>query len=52
MMNRYIDYLKSKIEFLPWVSVVFASATEKKRVDEILKNASEIRQERLKRVKT
>ena len=52
MMNRYITYLKSKIEFLPWVSVVFASATEKKRVDEILKNASEIRQERIKRVKT
>ena len=36
MMNRYIDYLKSKIEFLPWVSVVFTSATERKRVDEIL----------------
>jgi len=52
MMNRYIDYLKSKIEFLPWVSVVFTSATERKRVDEILENAEEIKKERFKRVKT
>jgi GTP-binding protein len=52
MMNRYIDYLKSKIEFLPWVPVVFTSATERKRVDEILENAIEIKQERYKRVKT
>lgn len=52
MMNRYIDYLKSKIEFLPWVPVIFSSATEKKRVDEVLKNASEIKKERFKRVKT
>ena len=52
MMNRYIDYLKSKIEFLPWVSVVFTSATERKRVDEILENAMEIKNERFKRVKT
>ncbi len=52
MMNRYIDYLKSKIEFLPWVPVVFTSATERKRVDEILENAIEIKKERYKRVKT
>lgn len=52
MMNRYIDYLKSKIEFLPWVPVVFTSATERKRVDEILENAKEIKNERFKRVKT
>lgn len=52
MMNRYIDYLKSKIEFLPWVTVVFTSATERKRVDEILENAQEIKNERYKRVKT
>lgn len=52
MMNRYIDYLKSKIEFLPWVPIVFSSATEWKRVDEILENAVEIKFERLKRVKT
>ncbi|MEA3386887.1 MAG: hypothetical protein U9Q66_00355 [Patescibacteria group bacterium] len=51
-MNRYIDYLKSKIEFLPWVPIVFSSAIEGKRVDEILENAVEIKLERLKRVKT
>ncbi len=52
MMNRYIDYLKSKIEFLPWVTVLFTSATERKRVDEILDAAIEIKTERYKRVKT
>lgn len=52
MMNRYIDYLKSKIEFLPWVTVLFTSATERKRVDEILEAAIEIKTERYKRVKT
>ena len=52
MMNRYIEYLKSKIEFLPWVSVVFTSALDKRRVDEILDNARNIKEERFKRVKT
>ena len=52
MMLKYIDYLKSRIEFLPWVSVVFTSAIERKRVDEILQNALEIKNERFKRVKT
>jgi len=52
MMNRYIDYLKSKVEFLPWVSVVFTSALKEKRVDEILDNAKNIKDERYKRVKT
>lgn len=52
MMNRYIEYLKSKIEFLPWVSVVFTSALDKKRIDEILENALNIKKERFKRVKT
>jgi GTP-binding protein len=52
MMNRYIDYLKSKIEFLPWVSVIFTSATDRKRVDEILEAAEKIKEERYKRVKT
>jgi len=47
-----MDYLKNKIEFLPWVSVVFTSATERKRVDEILENAEKIKKERFKRVKT
>jgi GTP-binding protein len=52
MMLRYIEYLKSKIEFLPWVPVVFSSATEWKRVEEILENWVNIKEERFKRVKT
>jgi len=52
MMNRYLEYLKSKIEFLPWVPVIFSSATEWKRVDEVLENAINIKSERFKRVKT
>jgi GTPase len=51
-MGKYIDYLKSKIEFLPWVPIVFSSAINKKRVNEVLENASEIKKERFKRVKT
>jgi len=52
MMNRYIEYLKEKIEFIPWVSVIFTSATEKKRLTKILDQAIEIDAERKKRVKT
>ena len=52
MMNRYINYLQEKIEFIPWVSVIFTSAIDKKRVNEILARAKEIKQERFKRVKT
>ena len=52
MMLRYIEYLKEKIEFVPWVSVIFTSATDKKRVNEILERAGEIKVERFKRVKT
>ncbi len=52
MMLRYIEYLKEKIEFIPWVSVIFTSATEKKRLTEILQRAIEIHSERQKRVKT
>ena len=52
MMLRYIEYLKEKIEFVPWVSVIFSSATDKKRVNEILDRAGEIKLERFKRIKT
>ncbi len=52
IMDKYIGYLRQKIEFLPWVSVIFTSATEKKRLDEILDRAIEIKAERAKRVKT
>ena len=51
-MRRYIQYLKEKIDFIPWVSVIFTSATEKKRLTEILARAIEIYDERKKRVKT
>ena len=52
MTNRYISYLQEKIDFLPWVSVIFTSAHETKKVQEILKRAVEIDAERKKRVKT
>ncbi len=52
MMNRYINYLQEKIEFIPWVSVIFTTAIDKKRVNEILERAREIKEERFKRVKT
>lgn len=52
IMNKYLAYLKEKMDFLPWVSVVFTSALEKKRVNEILENAIWIAGERKKRVKT
>lgn len=52
MMQRYTQYLQEKIEFLPWVSVIFTSATEKKRLTNILDEAITIAWERLKRVKT
>jgi predicted GTPase len=52
MMNRYIAYLQEKIEFIPWVTVVFSSALNKKRVNDILDIAKNIKQERFKRVKT
>lgn len=52
MMNRYINYLQEKIEFIPWVSVIFTAAVDKKRVNEILERAVEIKEERFKRVKT
>lgn len=52
IMDRYIVYLKEKLDFLSWASVIFTSATEKKRVNEILERATEIMGERGKRVKT
>jgi len=52
IMDRYIDYMKQKIDFLPWVSTIFTSAIEKKRVNEILDSAIWIDKERKKRVKT
>jgi GTP-binding protein len=51
-MNRYIEYLQKKVEFLSWAPVVFSSATENKRVEEILENAVEVKKQRFKRIKT
>lgn len=52
IMDKYLVYLKDKIDFLPWVSTIFTSAIEKKRVNEILESAIWISLERKKRVKT
>lgn len=53
IMWRYLSYLSEKFDFLPWVSVIFTSAVEKKRVEEILDTAILINEERKnKRVKT
>jgi predicted GTPase len=39
IMDKYMVYLKDKMDFLPWVSTIFTSAIEKKRVNEILDSA-------------
>jgi predicted GTPase len=52
MMDRYIAYLQEKIEFVPWVSVIFTQSDDKKKVDEVFERALEIHAERHKRVKT
>jgi len=52
VMTRYLAYLQKKIDFLPWVSVIFTSAVNNKRTSEILERAIEIKKERYKRVKT
>lgn len=52
MMERYIGYMKQKVDFLPWCPVIFSSALEGRRVKDILARASEIKEERFKRVKT
>jgi len=53
IMGKYMNYLQEKFDFLPWVSVIFTSATENKRTQEILETAIKIHHERNeKRVKT
>ncbi|MDD2486766.1 MAG: ribosome biogenesis GTPase Der [Candidatus Gracilibacteria bacterium] len=49
---EYMNYLKKKFDFLPFASPLFTSAIDGKRVDEILSEASKIKEERGKRVKT
>lgn len=53
IMGKYMGYLSEKLDFISWVPVIFTSAVEKKRVDEILSTAISINAERKeKRVKT
>jgi GTPase len=52
IMERYIDYLREKIDFASFVIPVFTSATDGKRVEEVLDRAMFIYNERQKRIKT
>jgi predicted GTPase len=52
IQKEYMSYLKLKFDFLSYVTPVFTSAINGKRVDEILDVAAKIKDERLKRVKT
>lgn len=52
IMWKYLTYLKDKFDFLPWVTVIFTSAIDKKRIEDILLTATSIHEERFKRVKT
>ncbi|USN59075.1 MAG: GTP-binding protein [Candidatus Peribacteria bacterium] len=52
MMDRYLHYLHEKIDFLPWAAVIFTSAVDRKRVDQIFEKAAQIFEWRHKRVKT
>ena len=52
IMNRYIEYIGHEFDFISYVTPVFTSAVDGKRVDTILDIAFKIRDERNKRVKT
>ncbi len=52
IMNRYIEYIGQEFDFISYVTPVFTSAVDGKRVDAILDTAFKIRDERNKRVKT
>ncbi|MDD2916863.1 MAG: ribosome biogenesis GTPase Der [Candidatus Gracilibacteria bacterium] len=52
IMNRYIEYIQQEFDFISYVTPVFTSAVDGKRVDAILDIAFKIREERNKRVKT
>jgi len=49
-MNRFIRKLQNKLDYLSWAPVVFVSAVDQKNVQQILKTAIEIKQERQKEV--
>ncbi|OIP55004.1 ribosome biogenesis GTPase Der [Candidatus Gracilibacteria bacterium CG2_30_37_12] len=52
IMNRYIEYINQEFDFISYVTPIFTSAIDGKRVDAILDIAFKIRDERNKRVKT
>ena len=51
-MNRFLEYIKQEFDFLAYVTPLFTSAVDGKRIDSILEVALRIREERKKRVKT
>ncbi len=52
IMNRYLEYIQHEFDFIAYVTPIFTSAIDGKRVDSILEVALRIRDERKKRVKT
>lgn len=51
-MNRYLEYIQHEFDFIAYVTPIFTSAIDGKRVDNLLDVAISIRDERKKRVKT
>jgi len=52
ILERYMNYLSKKFDFLSYAPVVFTQAIEGKRIELVLDHALKIREERQKRVKT
>lgn len=52
IMDKYINYMKEKFDYLSYVTPIFTSAISGKRINEILEVAVKIKEERKKRVKT
>lgn len=52
IIDRYMQYLSKKFDFISYAPVVFSSAIEGRRIDLILEHATNIKKERAKRVKT
>ncbi len=52
ILERYMEYLAKKFDFLSYAPVVFTQAIQKKRIDIVLEHALKIQTERMKRVKT
>jgi ribosome-associated GTPase engA len=52
IVDRYMQYMAKKFDFLSYAPVVFSSAIEGRRIDLILEHAENIKKERAKRIKT